>query len=312
MSPYLMRALGHALRRGGGGEGQEEGDGWNVAVIALKKVREMGRGDVRAVWGVKGAGRNAKKAWGEWVVHGSIPSSAILTIVPLTHLLTHMSATPSPFYIRHLTSAKNLSAARKAMEPALKKKKILTLEDGLAFGQLLHILGIPKRLADEVTSEILRDWRYEEGPRWGRQQRGLPWVERKEQGERWMRNRDFLQGREEGFCCCCGCGVGEWMELEEDEEMSGWCCIGGGAGGGTYGTAFEQSRSTTPTPQSRTERSVAVEEIPFAGFLEEVEAAAFGSSPLEGLRSCGKIEGWMDDGDTVEMKEESPDPLLLD
>ncbi|KAL8997935.1 MAG: hypothetical protein Q9169_002928 [Polycauliona sp. 2 TL-2023] len=231
VSPYLMRVIRHPYRGRGQGQGcQEEGD-WKIAVIALSKVRES---DVKAVWTLD-AGFNARRAWGEWVVHGSIPPTAILTILPLPHLIRLMSSPPSPFplpispnpspnqsnspfHIPTLISAANLASARNAMSPHI-SNHTLTHSDGLAIGTLLSVLGIPKRYGNEVTGSILRDWRYvEAGAGMWRQSRGRGrgrW--RRElfvDEERWKLNSAFMSGREQGFHYVDE--TTEWIQMDDD------------------------------------------------------------------------------------------------
>ncbi|KAL8851147.1 MAG: hypothetical protein Q9221_003950 [Calogaya cf. arnoldii] len=301
VSPYLMRVIMHAYRRDRefGEEGKSE---WSVAVIALSKVTSS----VKAVWELdwqkrEGNNINGKMAFGEWVVHGSISASNVLCVVPLSRLVETISSARPPFYIEKLIAAKNLRRAREAMAASI--KRLLTYNDGLAIGKVILCLRIPKRYLDEVTSEILRDWRFPEGPYQEQKRRS---CSEREIGK-WMLNGGFLRGRDEGFAG----EMGEWKELREDEEV---CGVDGGS---TYHTPLEPSQSTTSydfdwdaIPQVP---AVDVGCAPFCGFLMELEEAAFGSSQMDGFLPCGgSAIGCSEDDFNVPLKEESPDCLALD
>ncbi|KAI4212578.1 MAG: hypothetical protein LQ349_009344 [Xanthoria aureola] len=280
VSPYLMRVVMHAFRRD-----RELGQRteWSVAVIALSKVRA----DVKAVWGVGAAGWNARRAFGEWVVHGHIPASNVLCVVPLAHLVATMSATAPPFHIDELRVATNLRRARAAMAAFVNRK--LTFEDGVAVGRVLLCLGIPKRDVDEVTGAMMRDWRFPEGAA------AVPGRKKGKKGavvegggeEGWRGNGGFLRGREEGFG---GMGLegfwelGEGVKEEEEEEEA----VGVGDGEAVQAPAGDGAT--------------------FWGFLEELEVAAFGVVGVDGLSRWGLGE----DEAAFEVKEESPDCLGLE
>ncbi|KAL8869737.1 MAG: hypothetical protein Q9198_007809 [Flavoplaca austrocitrina] len=285
-------------------EESEKGEGeWSVAVIALKKVK----GDVREVRGLQ-AGWNAVRAWGEWVVYGEIPPENILCVIPLSHLLAVMSSTTAPFYINKLTAAKNLRGAREAMAPAIGGRS-LTYEDGVAVGRVLNVLGIPMRYADEVTSEILRDWRFLEGS-WRVKGRECGGFEEKGEMEKWMGNEGFLRGRGEGY----GDVVEEWRELEDavadgsgrEQEDETKC------GEGTCDADFDPCQIAPALDHGATEHPSALDTTTFDGFLQEMEEAAFNTAPFDGSMRCGAVEGWMEDDGAYKIKEESPDCLALD
>ncbi|KAL8646828.1 MAG: hypothetical protein Q9226_006694 [Calogaya cf. arnoldii] len=300
VSPYLMRVIMHAYRRDR--ELGEEKSEWNVAVIALSKVTSS----VKAVWEldwefIDKNGYNGKRAFGEWVVHGSIPASNVLSIIPLSRLVETMSSARPPFHIDKLIAAKNLGKAREAMASSI--KRLLNYNDGLAIGKVLLCLGIPKRYLDELTSAILHDWRFPEGPYQERKRKFCP----ERDNEKWKLNGGFIRGRNEGFAS----EIGEWRELREDEEECG------PDGDGTYDTAmWKPSESTTSygfnwdaTPQAP---AVDVGCTPFCGFLMELEEVAFGSSQLDGFLRCGSAIGCSEEDLNVRLKEESPDCLALD
>ncbi|KAL9626343.1 MAG: hypothetical protein Q9204_007382 [Flavoplaca sp. TL-2023a] len=307
VSPYLMRVIMHACRKDRElreSEEWEKGKGeWSVAVIALSKVK----GDVREVRGLQ-AGWNAVRAWGEWVVYGEIPAENVLCVIPLSHLVAVMSSTTAPFYINKLTVAKNLRRAREAMAPAIGGRS-LTCKDGVAVGRVLSVLGIPMRYADEVTSEILRDWRFLEGS-WQVKGRGGGGFEEKGEKEMWMGNKGFLRGRGKGF----GDVVGEWRELEDavdngserDQEDETRC------GEGTYDADFDPCQIVAGLDYGATEHSSALDTTTFDGFLQEMEEAAFDPATFGGSMRCGAVEGCMEDDGAYTIKEESPDCLALD
>ncbi|KAI4273787.1 MAG: hypothetical protein L6R38_006249 [Xanthoria sp. 2 TBL-2021] len=301
VSPYLMRVIIHAYRRD-----REKGHktDWSVAVIALSKVSS----DIKAVWELN-AGFNATMAFGEWVVHGCIPASNVLCVVPLSRLVEIMSCTIPPFHIGELSVARNLSRARNAMASAINRR--LTYDDGLAVGRVLLVLGTPERYIDEVTSEILRDWRFPEGAFPG--QRNVAYPERRD--EAWRANGGFLRGRREGFrtlmggfCELAGAGDGLGVGMDEGIEFQ--------ASNSAYGIAFDPPRSTVANhchdDYNATAQAPAVDHTPFWGFLQELEVAAFGTARLDGSIPCGAINGFWEGEPDLKMKEESPDCLALD
>ena len=244
-------------------------------------------------------------------VYGEIPPENVLCVTPLSRLVAVMSSTTAPFYINELTAAKNLRRAREAMAPAIGGRS-LTYEDGVAIGRVLSLLGIPMRYADEVTSEILRDWRFMEGGWLGRGKRGGGFEEKGEK-EKWMGNEGFLRGRGKGF----GDVVGEWRELEgvmddgsardqEDETRYG------GDGEGTYDADFDPCPIAAGLDNGAREHSSDLDTTTFGGFLQEMEEAAFDTVPFDGSMRCGAVEGWMEDDGAYTIKEESPDSLALD
>ena len=234
-------------------------------------------------------------------VYGEIPPENVLCVTPLSRLVAVMSSTTAPFYINELTAAKNLRRAREAMAPAIGGRS-LTYEDGVAIGRVLSLLGIPMRYADEVTSEILRDWRFMEGGWSGRGKRGGGFEEKGEK-EKWMGNEGFLRGRGKGF----GDVVGEWRELEDDLRCGDIQGRTHSADPGPYPgiAAFHDGYdSAAKTP--------AVDATTFGGFLQEMEEAAFDTGSFDGSMRCGAVEGWMEDDGAYTIKEESPDSLALD
>lgn len=206
-----------------------------------------------------------------------------------------MSATAPPFHIDELRVATNLRQARAAMAVHVNRK--LTFEDGVAVGRVLLCLGIPKRDVDEVTGDMVRDWRFPEGaPFAGRKQgKGLA-VGDCGGEEGWRGNGGFLRGREEGFA---DVSEGFW-ELEEgvkEEELEG---EGEGCGAGVFERPMVEDDVAVRAP--------AGDGATFWGFLEELEAAAFGTAGFDGLSRCGLG----DDEVAFGAKEESPDCLGLD
>lgn len=244
-------------------------------------------------------------------VYGEIPAENVLCVIPLSRLVKVMSSTSPPFYIDKLTAAKNLGRAREAMAPAIGGRR-LTYEDGVAVGRVLSVLGIPMRYADEVTSEILRDWRFMEGSWRVKGKRGGG-SEEKGERKKWMGNEGFLRGRGNGF----GDVVGEWRELD-DGEVDGLRCGAedemrcGGDGEGPYDTDLDPCQIAAGLDYGATEYSSALDTTTFDGFLQEMEEAAFDTAAFDGSMRCGAVDGWMEDDGAYKIKEESPDCLALD
>ncbi|KAL9008774.1 MAG: hypothetical protein Q9173_006132 [Seirophora scorigena] len=173
VSETLLRVFHHALRciRLNYSEPKD----WKLAVIQLAAVPSL----VKAVWDLE-AGEHAPKSRGEWVVYGAIPSSQVLTVLPMDKVLQRMSATTAPFFINKVQAAKNTGAARQAV--ASNTKRTLKYNDGVAFGRLLLLLGIPERHLRQVCWSLLADWRYPENKR-----------------SAWMSNARFVRGLNEGY-----------------------------------------------------------------------------------------------------------------
>ncbi|KAI4175965.1 MAG: hypothetical protein LQ343_001247 [Gyalolechia ehrenbergii] len=172
VSQNLLRVLVHALRRSrqAGKEGKNE---WSIAVISLSRISSS----IRAVWNLD-AGVHSRRAFGEWVVYGAIPSSNVLCVLSVDKLLLLLSQVPAPFHVDVIKKAKSTRSARKAMATAVNRR--LTHGDGVMFGCLLLSLGIPKRYIEYVCTTILADWRFPEH-------------------ETWLSNKDFVQGLSEAY-----------------------------------------------------------------------------------------------------------------
>ncbi|KAI4129823.1 MAG: hypothetical protein LQ341_006528, partial [Variospora aurantia] len=173
VSAKLLRVFHHALRRTRSIQG--EPTEWKLAVIQLSAVPSL----VRAVWDLE-AGEHAPKSKGEWVVYGAIQSSQVLAVLPIDKVLRCMSATTAPFFVGKILAAKNTGAARRAVASSTRRK--LDGNDGIAFGRLMLLLGIPERHLRRVCWSLLADWWYPE-----------------HKADAWMSNDDFVQGLSEGY-----------------------------------------------------------------------------------------------------------------
>ncbi|KAL9049590.1 MAG: hypothetical protein Q9206_005447 [Seirophora lacunosa] len=173
VSETLLRVLHHALRRIRSNHGEPKD--WKLAVIQLAAVPSL----VKAVWDLD-AGEHAPRARGEWVVYGAIPSSQVLAVLPMDKVLQCMSVTTAPFFIDKVQAAKNTGAARRAV--ASDTKRTVDYNDGVAFGRLLLLLGIPERHLRQVCWSLLADWWYPENKR-----------------SAWASNVGFTQGLNEGY-----------------------------------------------------------------------------------------------------------------
>ncbi|KAI4131482.1 MAG: hypothetical protein LQ338_001224 [Usnochroma carphineum] len=113
-------------------------------------------------------------------VYGSIPFANVLSVFSLGDLLECMTRTPTPFHIEVIMEATNTRAARRAMALSVNRRRAYS--DGVAIGQVLLQMGIPKRYCDDVCTTILADWRYPEHKR-----------------QAWLSNGDFVRGLEDGY-----------------------------------------------------------------------------------------------------------------
>ncbi|KAL8984298.1 MAG: hypothetical protein Q9177_004737 [Variospora cf. flavescens] len=113
-------------------------------------------------------------------VYGAIPSSQVLAVLPINEVLRCMSATTAPFFIGKILAAKNTGAARRAVASSTRRK--LDGNDGVAFGRLMLLLGIPERHLRRVCWSLLADWWYPE-----------------HKSDAWMSNDDFVRGLSEGY-----------------------------------------------------------------------------------------------------------------
>lgn len=95
-------------------------------------------------------------------------------------VLQCMSVTTAPFFIDKVQAAKNTGAARRAV--ASDTKRTVDYNDGVAFGRLLLLLGIPERHLRQVCWSLLADWWYPENKR-----------------SAWASNVGFTQGLNEGY-----------------------------------------------------------------------------------------------------------------
>ncbi|KAL8937363.1 MAG: hypothetical protein Q9211_003725 [Gyalolechia sp. 1 TL-2023] len=172
VSQNLLRVFVHALRRSRQA-GKEGKTAWNIAVVNLSRISSS----VKAVWDLD-AGVHSRRAFGEWVVYGAIPSSNVLCVVSVDKLLHLLSQVPAPFYVEIIKKAKNTRSARKAMASAV--NRTLTHDDGVTFGHFLLSLGIPKRYLEYVCTTILADWRFPEH-------------------RTWLSNKEFVQGLSEAY-----------------------------------------------------------------------------------------------------------------
>lgn len=158
VSQNLLRVIVHAIRRSR--QARREGNtDWNVAVINFSRISYS----ARAVW-VLDVGIHSRRAFGEWVVYGAIPSTSVLCVLSLDELLRLMSRVPAPFHIEAIKAAKNTRKAREAMSSAVNRR--LTYDDGVMFGGLLLSLGIPGRYVEYIGTTILADWRFPEYKNW--------------------------------------------------------------------------------------------------------------------------------------------------
>ncbi|KAL8837032.1 MAG: hypothetical protein Q9170_002686 [Blastenia crenularia] len=204
VSQNLLRVLTLVFRRCRE-EQQAKVSDWNIAVINLSRLQTT----VRAVWTLD-AGIHSRLSFGEWVAYGAIPSSCVLSIVPVPKVLQLMSWTPSPFFVGFISKATNTGSARKAMVDFVEHS--LTRSDGVAVGRLLLSLGIPNRFIGDVCTTILWDWRYNEA--YDKRNRG-------KKREDWKLNSGFVQGLTKGYQQI---SAGFFAIAEEDEGSSFSSC----------------------------------------------------------------------------------------
>ncbi|KAL8767326.1 MAG: hypothetical protein Q9209_006164 [Squamulea sp. 1 TL-2023] len=288
VSQHLMRVIIHAYRRD---RDNHEKTAWNVAVINLSRVTSS----VRPVWKLA-AGRNARMAFGEWVVivYGSIPAANVLCVVPLNRLAEVMSYTTPPFHVDELMIAERIQDARDAMKLSVKRR--LTYNDGLAFGRLLLCLGVPRRYVDETTGLILKDWRYAEH----------------EPGA-WGSNEEFVRGRDEEFESV----LEGFSELAT--ESDGFRAVGKyesvlpDAGlSASYGCSGLDDMHYKHHADGATDQHPLNVIYPFANFLEELEEAASSAISVDGPLAGGSSNARLEDNPDLNIKEESSDCMVLD
>ncbi|KAL8702794.1 MAG: hypothetical protein Q9201_004034 [Fulgogasparrea decipioides] len=174
VSQDLLRVIHHTVRRTRDSD-NDQPMGWKVAVINLSRVP----GSVRAVWDLD-AGPESGKAFHEWVVWGSIPSSNILNVLSIDELLGLMSQSIQTFHVDMIKEAKWTGEARKVIQKSVKRE--LTYIDGLKIGELLQLLRVPSRHLNHVTHTVLAGWRYPERRR-----------------RAWESNLEFVRGRDEAY-----------------------------------------------------------------------------------------------------------------
>ncbi|KAL8691687.1 MAG: hypothetical protein Q9218_003143 [Villophora microphyllina] len=170
----LMRVIHHTIRRDRFATAGQTST-WKLAIISLANMP----GSVRAVWDLD-AGEHSRKAYGEWVVWGNIPSANVLGIVSMDDILSTIAQTSSPFHVDKVRAAKYTSQARQAM--AIFVKRGLDYNDGLQVGRVLQLLGISKRHLSYATHNILADWRYPEY-----------------RNDAWLSNTEFVRGLNVGY-----------------------------------------------------------------------------------------------------------------
>ncbi|KAL8730843.1 MAG: hypothetical protein Q9166_003770 [cf. Caloplaca sp. 2 TL-2023] len=296
VSQHLLRVIIHALGRI---RKDRRSTNWKVAVINLSKVTSS----VRAAWKLD-AGFNARLAFGEWIVYGSIPASNVLSVITLDRLLEVMSQLSKPFHIDMIRVAENTGAARDAMKPYVKRR--LNYHDGLALGHLLVSLAIPKRYIDETTKLILFDWRYPEHDK-----------------DAWKSNQDFTRGLDKAF----GSVSYEFRELAviaEEHQVSDQAAFSDSLLQSATDIHDEQLNTEFPsqlssdgripskyfnTPPSHHSSNGG---LAFMEFLGELEAAAFGTTHPNNHMPHETINTARGDGSGLVLKEESPECIILD
>ncbi|KAL8919446.1 MAG: hypothetical protein Q9172_004962 [Xanthocarpia lactea] len=266
VSQYLMRVIIHAYRLERE-KGRQITD-WNIAVINLSQVKPSVK-EVQTL----AAGYNAQRAFGEWVVYGSIPASNVLSVIPLNHLVDVMSNTIAPFHVGELSKAGKILDARTAMRVSVTRQ--LTYDDGLAMGRLLLCLGIPKRYVDEITGSMLYDWKYPEF----------------EKGA-WMNNEGFVRGRDGAFATGLAVGFVELSsaDLENDargnvglREITGLDTI---ADDGALVSSSSHTIDGNYNDQT-TGGAAFTGGTSFSDFLRQLEEAALGELQVDGAASEG-------------------------
>ncbi|KAL8948798.1 MAG: hypothetical protein Q9222_005043 [Ikaeria aurantiellina] len=244
MSQHLLRVLTRAFRCS---KMYPTGlSAWKVAIIKLSSASST----ARAVWKLN-AGKHARKAYGEWVALGVVPASDILHIVSIDQLLQTMSETINPFYIDMIQSARNTRSARAAMKTHINRR--LNFGDGLAMGELLSCLQIPKRYVDETISLLLWDWKYPEYT-----------------DSAWLSNSHFLQGIHYAYLSPSSdfrtVAAAQAVTVEEEQQPNS--------------SRAHDSRHTLETATDRFGNKEKTSDW-FANFIDEVEQAAFGGSEHE-------------------------------
>ncbi|KAL8778274.1 MAG: hypothetical protein Q9213_007494 [Squamulea squamosa] len=285
VSQHLMRVIIHAYRRD---RENHEKTAWSIAVINLSKVTSS----VRPVWKVP-AGRNARMAFGEWVVYGSIPAANVLCVVPLNRLVEVMLYTTPPFHIGELTVAERTEDARDAMRPSVKRK--LNYNDGLAFGRLLLCLGVPKRYIDETTWPILKDWRYPE-----------------HKPGAWSSNVEFVRGRDEafqfvpeGFAALRTKSDGFWAVGKRESVLPD------ARASASYGSNDSDNKDYQHNAAGAIDQYSFSVVHPFTNFLEQLEEAAFRALPVGRPIAGGSSNACLEDNLGFSIKKEPIDCMVL-
>ncbi|KAL8736936.1 MAG: hypothetical protein Q9181_002184 [Wetmoreana brouardii] len=288
VSQNILRVIHHALRRNRDSNNGDVGK-WKVGVIILSKVP----GSVRAVWDLD-AGEHSRKAFGEWVVWGSITSSNVLSVLSMDQLLGLMSQTIQTFHVDIIQAAKWTGEVRRAIATSVNRG--LTHRDGVNVGRLLQFLGIPKRHLDYATHNILADWRYPE-----HRQRA------------WELNQEFVRGRIEAYQRITSDFLTMPDGEEEDQEP------------GCHAGTLMDTHSRNSAPQSaeviHTSNFDAIDarqdprdiNVSFMDLLEEIKEAASGQwnpQPGQPLPRGGLIEVVNDDPRTgfVMLEKGAPGP----
>ncbi|KAL8857921.1 MAG: hypothetical protein Q9178_005540 [Gyalolechia marmorata] len=263
VSQYLMRVIIHAYRLE-----REKGrqiTGWSIAVVNLSRLEPSAK-EVKTL----AAGYNARRAFGEWVVYGSIPASNVLSVMPLNHLVNVMSNTIPPFHVNELIKAQKISDARTAMAVSVTRQ--LTYNDGLAMGQLLLCLGIPKRYVDEITGSMLYDWKSPEFDKGA-----------------WKNNEGFVRGRDRAFSTGLAVGFVELSSADLEHDGVGLHEITGtDTSADDDAKVLSSSHTTNGNYDDETTGGAAFTGgTSFSDFLRQLEEAAFGERQVDGAASEG-------------------------
>ena len=210
-------------------------------------------------------------------VHGMIPSSNVLCVVPMESLLQTMSETASPFYTHAFQDAVTTRGVRNAIKRNL--QSTLTYADGLSLGRLLLSLGIPSRHIEAVCTTILQDWGYPEARK-----------------AVWLLNKEFVQGQDHGY--------------QDITQSVGFTNLSNQMAQGK-----EHHLGQSPTHQATEviSQHSSNDGPEFADFLAQLEEAAFGNTgqpntPKLGARSELTLKA--EPTDQLYVKEESPDCVV--
>ncbi|KAL8964960.1 MAG: hypothetical protein Q9183_004115 [Haloplaca sp. 2 TL-2023] len=266
VSQNLLRVLRHTTR-GNKGKNVEpdESNDWQVALIDLSKVT----GSVRAVWetdmdvdldGIVNADyqrdfrKNVRRAFGEWIVWGGIPASAVLKVVRMADLLAVMGQHAETFLMETMLSTKNTRQARIAIGPLVDRR--LSNDDGIAIGRLLLLFGIPERYIVHAVQNLLFDWRYPEC-----------------QQSAWKTNQTFVKGCNDAYHSTAS----DFQTLIEVKDDPGSHLKDRVPQSRLFNSTAEHVELLDLTfPAIAEHQNSAVLGTTFADFLSEVEEAVFG------------------------------------